>query len=66
MVTPFRKLYDKVWVGFYLNTGKRFLLDVSFWRQQKELPYRPQKVGPKSQIFSQVTKFGPTKIEGHL
>ena len=28
MVTPFRKLYDKIWLGFYLKTGKHFSLEV--------------------------------------
>ena len=28
MVAPFSKFYVKIWVGFCLNTGKRFFLDV--------------------------------------
>ena len=26
----------KMWVGFGLNPGKRFFLEVSFWSQQKD------------------------------
>ena len=26
MVAPFSKVYGKIWVGFCLNTGKRFFL----------------------------------------
>ena len=26
----FSKVYDKIYVGFCLNTGKRFFLEVSF------------------------------------
>ena len=29
MVAPFNKFYCKMWVGFCLNTGKRFFLEVS-------------------------------------
>ena len=37
MVAPFSKFHEgKVWVGFGLNTGKRFFLEVAFSRQQKE------------------------------
>ena len=36
MVAPFSKLYDKIWVGFCLNTGKHCSLEVSFKSQQKE------------------------------
>ena len=28
MVAPFSKFYGKLWVGFCLNTGKRFFLEV--------------------------------------
>ena len=35
MVAPFSKFYGKIWVSFYLNTGKRFFLEVSFLSQQK-------------------------------
>ena len=30
MVAPLGKFYDKIWVGFCLNTRKRSFLDVSF------------------------------------
>ena len=30
MVAPSSKFYDKVWVGFCLNTEERFLLEVLF------------------------------------
>ena len=33
---PFSNFYGKIWVGFCLNTGKRFVLEVSFYSQQKE------------------------------
>ena len=36
MVAPFSKFYGKILVSFYLNTGKRFFLEVSFSSQQKE------------------------------
>ena len=36
MVGSSSKFWGKIWVGFCLNTGKRFLLEVSFWSQQKE------------------------------
>ena len=36
MVTSSSKFYGKIWVGFCLNTGKRFFLEVSFQSQQKE------------------------------
>ena len=36
MVLPFSKFYAKIWVGFCLNTGKHFFLEVSFWSHQKE------------------------------
>ena len=36
MVAPFSKLYGKIWVGFSLNTGKRFFLEVSFQMQQRK------------------------------
>ena len=35
MVAPFIKVYGKIWVGFCLNTGKRFFVEVSFESQQK-------------------------------
>ena len=31
MVAPFSKFSGKIWVGFCLNTGKRFFLEISFW-----------------------------------
>ena len=36
MVAPFANFYGKIWVGFCLNTGKRFVLEVSFQSQEKE------------------------------
>ena len=36
MAAPFNKFYGKIWVGFCLNTGKHFFLEVSFQSQQKE------------------------------
>ena len=36
MVAPCSKFYGKTCHGFCLNTGKRFFLEVSFWRQQKK------------------------------
>ena len=36
MPAPSSKFYGKIWVGFCLNTGKLFFLEVSFWSQQKE------------------------------
>ena len=30
MVAPLSKFYGKIWVGFCLDTGKRFFLEVSF------------------------------------
>ena len=30
MVAPFNKFYGKIWVGFCLNTEKRFFLEFSF------------------------------------
>ena len=35
-VASFRNFYDKICVGFCLNTGQRFVLEVSFESQQKE------------------------------
>ena len=35
-VVHFRKFHSKIWVGFCLNTGKCFFLEVSFSTQQKE------------------------------
>ena len=32
----FRQVYGKIWVSFCLNTGKHFLIEVSFSSQQKE------------------------------
>ena len=32
IVTPFSKFYGKIWVGFCLNTGKPFFLEVSIER----------------------------------
>ena len=32
----FQQVYSKIWVGFCLNIGKRFLTNVSFKNQQKE------------------------------
>ena len=29
MVAPFSKFYNKIWVGFCLNTGKRFFVELS-------------------------------------
>ena len=37
MVAPFSKFYGKVLVGFGLNTGKRFLLEVSFKANRKSI-----------------------------
>ena len=34
MVAPSSKFYGKIWVGFCLNTEKRFFLEVSFQSQQ--------------------------------
>ena len=36
MVAPFTNFYGKIWVGFCLNTGKRFALEVSFYSQEKD------------------------------
>ena len=36
MVAPSSKFYDKIWIDFGLNTGKRFYWEVSFQSQQKE------------------------------
>ena len=36
LLSAFQQVYCKIWVGFCLNTSKRFLLEVSFWSQQKE------------------------------
>ena len=36
MVAPSSKFYDKIWVGFCLNTGKGFFWEISFYSQQKE------------------------------
>ena len=36
MVVTFTNFYDKIWVGFCPNTGKRFVLMVSFLSQEKE------------------------------
>ena len=30
MAAPSGKIYGKAWVGFCLNTGKRFFFEVSF------------------------------------
>ena len=30
IVAPFSRFYGKIWVGFCLNTGRRFFLEVSF------------------------------------
>ena len=32
----FQQIYGKIWVGFCLNTGKRFFLEVLFYSQQKK------------------------------
>ena len=39
MVAPSTKFYCKFWVGFCVNTGKRFFLEILFWSQQKELSF---------------------------
>ena len=36
MVASFNNFYDKIWVGFCFNIGKRFFLEFPFWSQQKE------------------------------
>ena len=36
MVAPFTKVYGKIWNGFCFNTGKRFVLEVSFYSHEKE------------------------------
>ena len=36
MIAPFSKFYSKIWVGFCLNTGKHFFLEISFSSQQNE------------------------------
>ena len=36
MVAPFANFYRKILIGFCLNTGKRFVLKVSFQSQDKE------------------------------
>ena len=43
MVAPFSRFYGKIWVGFCLNTGKRFFIEVSFQSQQKELGFFQKK-----------------------
>ena len=36
LVVPFSKFYGKIWADFCLNTGKCFIIEVSFQSQQKE------------------------------
>ena len=36
MIVPFSKFYGRNWVGFCLDTGKHFSLEVSFSSQRKE------------------------------
>ena len=36
---PFGMFYFKIWVGFCLNTGKRFFLEASIYNQQKLLQF---------------------------
>ena len=35
-VAPFSNFYGKIWVGFCVNPGKCFVLEISFKSQQKE------------------------------
>ena len=39
MVALFSTFYNKIWVGFCLNTGKCFFLEVSFYSKQKKHRY---------------------------
>ena len=64
MVAPFSKFYGKVWVGFCLNTGKRFFL-CEMWNIFNTLPLKQNFW--KTKIFFKKLKYHflveGTKIE---
>ena len=37
MVAPFSKFYNKIWVGFCLNTEKRFFVELSLKANTKSI-----------------------------
>ena len=37
MVAPFSKFYNKIWVGFCLNTGKHFFVELSLKANAKSI-----------------------------
>ena len=39
MVAPFSKFYGKIWVGFCLNTGKRFFRGFHFKANRRSIAY---------------------------